>query len=503
MLRLMRILAALLVAGLILAPALSRAQSDLKTVSTKELGKRWQDKGDVDAARELIARARAAAPGQTEALQDLDGGWVRPPAAMALVADDLEALAHEKAGSSDPLTRQFAGSLGQMVVQWRNFDSPQALAGKRRYERQERLDQLEGDAMMLSIPVLSLVGLVWVIVSRGFFIGLLLGSSKALSRAFGDAGAVAEREHRAVMLLPTAAAVTAVVLGITLWKAVSLVTPTTTNAGVNEVLWKAILSGRVLFAYFSAGFVFFFMHAMFLTMMIAVARGGRPDFAAAFSAAARRWRDILLLSLAVFGGILVVEILTELAAKKASGWRRPVANPALSLLGLASWLVKTGITMASVVTLAIAMGDGVGLVDAARRATRILVVKARPAVLSMLGIEAAGGEAVASVTGLLFIGGFCGVPILAPLLFPSTANFAGDPRMSMYLFVYFPMAFGIVGGALMYSGLLALESIFGAAMYSYASDDAVQGPLYDLLRRVEPGLGGVLARVTPAERALP
>lgn len=488
----MRLLAATLLAGLALAAAPARSQAAGKEASIKELGRRWQA-GDAAAARELIARARAAPPGQTDALDALIPKGVNPPDSMGLVIDELDALARQAGHSPDSWTRTLAGELGQEVEHWRNFDSPQALAGKRRYERRQFLESAKEFAVLLLIPLLAIAGALWIVVTRGAIVGILIGSSKAFSRAFGDAGAVVEREHRAVLLMPAAAAVTSVVLGITLFKAAGLATPAATSAEVPELAWKAVLSARVLSAYFGAGFAFFFMHAMFLTMMLAVARGGRPDFAAAFRAAARRWRDILLLSAAAFGGILLVAALTSSGVKKARAVLPPAeARLGAQLLGLAAWLLETGFTVASVVMLAIAMNDGVGLLEAARRAGRLLATKARPAVLAMLGIEAAGGDAVGGVTSLLLLGGIGSIPLigmLAPAIF--SGRFA--PETTAYLLVYGPMSIGILGGALMYSGLLALESIFAAGMYSYASDDAVQGPLFDALRAAEPQLAGMLA----------
>ncbi len=485
--------AAALGAFLIVISAPTRAvATDTADDAAKVEALKWHWKGgETDAGRKLLEFAAPGRPDRADVLLLLASGDEK---AMGPLIPDLEALAAQAGHDPDMFTRQAGGELMQTVIHWKNFSSPSAIAGGLRQQAKDRRERLEEILMMSAMPLAAILGTIWVVLSRSTMVWLLLGSSAALTRAFGDAGAVVTKEHRAFLLMPAAAVVAAAVVGLTAWQAVSLVGPQTSAAQAGVLAWRAILSARVLIAYFTAGFAFYFMHAMFLSMMIDVARGRSPDFAAAFSRAAARAKEIAGLSAAVFAGLLLVELGLRATRRAAAGAGLGYALD--GILRLAAWLLETGVTVASTLMVAISIGDDVGFIEAARRATSIMTHQARPAMLAIMGIEAVESDLVLALPSMFFMLGFACLP-LSVTLFPDGFSAGwGLPLgvTDVHVLVYGGLILGALSGAFMYSGTLALESIFAAALYSYAGIDAVHGPIYARLAQAAPNVAGLLAR---------
>ncbi len=243
-----------------------------------------------------------------------------------------------------------------------------------------------------------------------------------------------------------------------------------------------MLSPRVLLAYFTGGFLLYFLHATLLHALTASARGRAVSFGASVRAAARRAGDILLLSALVFGVLLFLEV----AYRKFEPRLPRAVSP---LARLAVWLLQNGVQMGASLVLAACMDEDVSLLQGFERAHTVAVRQTGPVALAWLGAAAVGGELVVGAFAVPF---FCGF-----MAFPAMSVFWPDGNLSAWLglwwineaYIVIGAAFliGILGAAFAYSLYLIMEALVAVGMLLHR--DAASGeepPMVAYLRKTFP-----------------
>ncbi len=452
-------------AVLLLLPAVAGAQQD----ELRALGKRWRDY-DAAAGKELLRVARSDTDKDRRVTAALEFAQINDsykPEVFGGLRDEAAALAAEMGREPDLDVRHAGGGLMQAVQQWDRHYSPAARAHARYLEWVDLRDRLEeGGVMLLLIGVLA-AGTAWVLFTRGAALVTLIGSSAALSKAFG-ASARELRAHPAVLALPWAGALAATAAMIAAYvKAVNFAVPAGATSHNAELLAIAVvLSPAVLAVYFLAGSLIYYCVAAYAYGVIASARRRPAGLGECLGAAGRRLGSILILAFVALGALLAIEVLYRRKRDNLSGVTGLLAR-------LSAFLLEVGIQSGAALLLATMMGEDVPLIEALERLRGRVTRRAVATLLASVGAYGIENDVAASL-------GFLGIALSGPfadLLILFTPRAIQDRLYDIPVFTFAAQSPLILLMALYMALSLAFEATLAAGIYLYGATDKAAGPL--------------------------
>ncbi|MDX6770903.1 MAG: hypothetical protein SF051_15320 [Elusimicrobiota bacterium] len=405
----------LLAALLALAPCVvSAAPAELKDLSA-----RW-NQGDPQAGHELAALlTRPGAHAPFEVLDAMRLEVPDPPyggpgpevhtgefpyhAGFDQAVEAVVAAVKPYRDDPDRYTRDRAEAVMKGITDWKNLWSDGARATRRGFQLRRKLEDWGETAIVFGMPLTVVVFTLLTLFWRVGALSLLFGATTAYRKAFGDAALLLRRE-RLVALLPAASAL--VIGGILAALVLSIFAnpppPGTKNDDAEALALIAVLSPRVLVAYFTGGFLLYFLQATFLHALMASARGRAVSLGGSLLAALRRAGDVLLLSVMVFGVLLFLEVALR---KHRDSLPRVFVLP----LRIAVWLLQNGVQLGASLILAACMDEGVSLAQGFERARGVVSRDAAPAAAAWLGAATIGGEMVVGAFAVSMICGFMAI----------------------------------------------------------------------------------------------
>lgn len=347
----------------------------------------------------------------------------------------------------------------------------------RRAERQKQIQEGTGlgfefvprlswlDAPFLLIPLVLVGGLFLVVISMARLSAWMLRPTAEFRKVLGDVYGFLDRERRLLALPLLSGLAVSLLLAVVIQGGLrdAVASP---GAPLEPIVLAQFLKPKVLALYFVMGFTFFFSSAALTHCVLEGIAGRATGLRDGLRAACVRIVDIALLSAAVFGFILVLELAWAKAKDRLPifrDWRIRLAGS----LGVA--FIETGLIVGSLLALSVSMGEKIGLVEAMRRGRAFIKSGTLEALPAMFGF----GQLQAQSLIALFA-----VPTLLPFfIIGPLATLGWSPANALGLYWVSDIAILVYGGMLcglaffgLYAGLLyAVGVVMMAGLYAFAA----------------------------------